>query len=412
MFKTTVLLPLNFSRNKEIVQYISQVCGVQVKISTASRPQVEIFAENQESLQFSQNLALSFVGPEFETVLLRLSSIILSAFKIVEIQRYFARRHRMIVIAEDNGSLYMCGPASRVEAVSEVLADNELCSFSPELQVETSDFMQLCLAYDILYNRIKKKAKIEEISFLFYCLPLIESKMDCLDQKSSLDQGSFDAYRKPTDCAETSQKANNASNQQVSAISTPGKRKSSKRRNRRKKNHKSSSERESPKLNGNIKDRHRRVVVIDGANVAHSESTTRKFNLGNLRIAYNYFVKRGFTEIKIVLPEATKECLQFFSDEELTKHFIFTPIRRLIPGAKPQRADDDSIIIQMAMGLDGVVISNDRYRDFLARNPDAKDFLMNQVIPYNLSEGIFAISDYPLGTNHKSLDEILTFPPP
>ncbi|KAM3178271.1 hypothetical protein ACTXT7_002911 [Hymenolepis weldensis] len=65
----------------------------------------------------------------------------------------------------------------------------------------------------------------------------------------------------------------------------------------------------------------------------------------------------------------------------------------------------------MAMGLDGVVISNDRYRDFLARNPDAKDFLMNQVIPYNLSEGIFAISDYPLGTNHKSLDEILTFPP-
>ncbi|VUZ41282.1 unnamed protein product [Hymenolepis diminuta] len=220
MFKTTVLLPLNFSRNKEIVQYISQVCGVQVKISTASRPQVEIFAENQESLQFSQNLALSFVGPEFETVLLRLSSIILSAFKIVEIQRYFARRHRMIVIAEDNGSLYMCGPASRVEAVSEVLADNELCSFSPELQVETSDFMQLCLAYDILYNRIKKKAKIEEISFLFYCLPLIESKMDCLDQKSSLDQGSFDAYRKPTDCAETSQKANNASNQQVSAISS------------------------------------------------------------------------------------------------------------------------------------------------------------------------------------------------
>lgn len=197
MFKTTVLLPLNFSRNKEIVQYISQVCSVQVKISTASRPQVEIFAENQESLQFSQNLALSFVGPEFETVLLRLSPIILSAFKIVEIQRYFARRHRMIVIAEDNGSLYMCGPASRVEAVSEVLADNELCSLSLEPQVETSDFMQLCLAYDILYNRIKKKAKIEEISFLFYCLPLIESKMDCLDQKSSLDQGSFDAYRKP-----------------------------------------------------------------------------------------------------------------------------------------------------------------------------------------------------------------------
>ncbi|KAM3178272.1 hypothetical protein ACTXT7_002912 [Hymenolepis weldensis] len=166
--------------------------------------------------------------------------------------------------------------------------------------------------------------------------------MDCLDQKSSLDQGSFDAYRKPNDCAETSQKANNASNRQVSAISTPGKRKPSKGRNRRKKNRKSSSERESPKLNGNIKERRRRVVVIDGANVAHSESTTRKYNLGNLRIAYNYFVKRGFTDIKIVLPEATNECLQFFSDEELTKHFIFTPIRRLIPGTKPQRADDDS----------------------------------------------------------------------
>nr|CDS25254.1 ribonuclease ZC3H12C [Hymenolepis microstoma] len=405
MFKAKVLLPLDFSRDKELVQYISQVCHVQASVLSASRPQLEIFADDQESLHFSQNLALSFVGPEFETVL-RLSPAILTAFKIVEIQRYFARRHRMIVIAENNGSLYMCGPASRVEAASEVLADVGLYSISLDSPVETGDFKKLCLSYDISSKIIAKKAKVEEINFLFYFLPLVESKMDCLDKKSLLVQGSFDAYRKLNDCEAPKPVSNGTPNQQVSAISTHGKRNSSKRRR-----HRGKKCFGSPMLNGNIKDRRRRVVVIDGANVAHSESTTRRYNLGNLRIAYNYFVKRGFTEVKIVLPEATNECLQYFSDEELTKHFIFTPIRRLIPGEKPQRADDDSIIIQMAMGLDGVVISNDRYRDFLARNPNAKDFLMNQVIPYNLSEGIFAISDYPLGTNHKSLDELLTFPP-
>lgn len=52
-------------------------------------------------------------------------------------------------------------------------------------------------------------------------------------------------------------------------------------------------------------------------------------------------MKRGFTDLKVVLPESSRACLQYFSDEEITKHFIFTPIRRLIAGAPPQRADDD-----------------------------------------------------------------------
>ncbi|VDN95873.1 unnamed protein product [Rodentolepis nana] len=368
MFKTKVLLPPDFSRNKELVQYISQVCHVKAVVQSASRPQLEISAEDQESLHFSQNLALSFVGPELETVL-PLSPAILTAFRIVEIQRYFARRHRMVVIAENNNSLYMCGPASRLEAASEVLADVELYSVSLDPPVETSDFEALCSAYDISSKNVKKRAKVEEINFLFYFLPLVESKMDCLDPKSLLARESFDAYRKLNGCEVPKPVSNGTPKLQVSAISTQGKRSSSKRRRHRKKNHLG-----PPKLNGNcdydhlrilqvrelmyklnsfftplvlrftradIKDRRRRVVVIDGANVAHSESTTRKFSLGNLRIAYNYFVNRGFTEVKIVLPEASNECRQYFSDEELVKHFIFTPIRRLIPGEKPQRADDD-----------------------------------------------------------------------
>ncbi|KAM7536627.1 hypothetical protein Aperf_G00000086725 [Anoplocephala perfoliata] len=369
MYKTKVLLPPNFSRSKEMIQYIGEVCNVQVKPSEDSKPLIEIIANDQSSLQFSQNLALNFVGPDCET-LLRLPVTDLSAFKIVEIQRYLARRHRLIVIAKDNKSLYLGGLSLRVEAISEVLSDVENAPPSPHASVDPNEWSQLCLAYEISSTKVTKKAGVEVINFLYHFLPMLESKMDSLNSKPSPDQDFLDAYRKPKDVPA----------QQVSVIS-------------------------------NIGDRRRRFIVIDGANIAHGEATTRKYNLLNIRIAFDYFMKRGFTDLKIVLPGSPRECLQYFSDEEITKHFIFTPIRRLIAGAPPQRADDDSIIIQMAMGLDGVVVSNDRYRDFLARNPDSKEFLVNQVIPYNLAEGIFAISDYPLGANHKSLDELLTFPP-
>lgn len=196
MYKTTVLLPPNFARSKEMMQYIAEVCNVQVKSSTDSKPVIEIVANDQTNLQFSQNLALTFVSPDCET-LLRLPLTDLSAFKIVEIQRYLARRHRLIVIAKDSNCLYLGGPSLRVEAISEVLSDVDSDPPSFSTLVDSDAWSQLCLAYEISSHKVTKRAGVEAIAFLYYFLPMLESKMDSLCTKPPPHQDFLDAYRKP-----------------------------------------------------------------------------------------------------------------------------------------------------------------------------------------------------------------------
>ncbi|KAH9281582.1 putative ribonuclease ZC3H12C [Echinococcus granulosus] len=154
-----------------------------------------------------------------------------------------------------------------------------------------------------------------------------------------------------------------------------------------------------------------RPIVIDGANVAHGESSNSTFNVSNLRCVIDYFVQRGHEEIAVVLPsDGRASCAAVFSPTEIAKYFVFTPVRRLDRGVRPQRTDDDSVILQYAQEKDGVVISNDQYRDWLKARPEFRDLIENRVIPYSLRMGIFIISFYPLGKHKPYLDEILAFP--
>ncbi|VDD74715.1 unnamed protein product [Mesocestoides corti] len=154
-----------------------------------------------------------------------------------------------------------------------------------------------------------------------------------------------------------------------------------------------------------------RPIVIDGANVAHGESSNSNFNVHNLRCVITYFKQRGHEEISIFLPStAQPKCTACFSAKEISRHFTFTPCRRLENGFKPQKADDDSVILEFARKKDAVVISNDQYRDWLIQRPEFRDVIENRVIPYTLRTGIFVLSHYPFGKDKPPLDELLSFP--
>ena len=73
-------------------------------------------------------------------------------------------------------------------------------------------------------------------------------------------------------------------------------------------------------------------------------------------------------------------------------------------------------LIQAAAQNHGVIVSNDKFRDFLSKFSSSNDSLQRQTITERLlqfvyHEGIFMFPDDPYGRNGPSLDQLLSFPP-
>ncbi|VDL95833.1 unnamed protein product [Schistocephalus solidus] len=118
-----------------------------------------------------------------------------------------------------------------------------------------------------------------------------------------------------------------------------------------------------------------RPVIIDGANVAHENGGKKEFSAQNLRLALDYFLQLGQKEVTIVLHAHRQWALRgIFSDDELKKYFCFTSFRRL-EGDRPMVADNDSVILELATRLNGVVVSNDHYRDWLSLRPEFSEVI-------------------------------------
>ena len=72
-------------------------------------------------------------------------------------------------------------------------------------------------------------------------------------------------------------------------------------------------------------------------------------------------------------------------------------------------------MIQAAAQNHGVIVSNDKFRDFLRKLSSSNDFLQHQTITERLlqfvyHEGSFMFPDDPYGRNGPSLDQLLSFP--
>ncbi|EPY77153.1 putative ribonuclease ZC3H12C [Camelus ferus] len=90
---------------------------------------------------------------------------------------------------------------------------------------------------------------------------------------------------------------------------------------------------------------------------------------------------------------------------EKEKVLVFTPSRR-VQGRRVV-CYDDRFIVKLAFESDGIIVSNDNYRDLANEKPEWKKFIDERLLMYSFVNDKFMPPDDPLGRHGPSLDNFL-----
>ncbi|KAM6974244.1 endoribonuclease ZC3H12A [Tautogolabrus adspersus] len=157
-----------------------------------------------------------------------------------------------------------------------------------------------------------------------------------------------------------------------------------------------------------------RPVVIDGSNVAMSHGNKEVFSCLGIQLTVNFFLERGHTEITVFVPSWRKEQPRpdvpitdqhILRDLEKRKILVFTPSRRV--AGKRVVCNDDCFIVKEAYESDGIIVSNDMYRDLQLEKPNWKRFIEERLLMYSFVNNKFMPPDDPLGRHGPTLENFL-----
>ncbi|XP_034401806.1 ribonuclease ZC3H12A [Cyclopterus lumpus] len=165
---------------------------------------------------------------------------------------------------------------------------------------------------------------------------------------------------------------------------------------------------------GSVEEDALRPVVIDGSNVAMSHGNKDVFSCLGIQLAVNFFVDRGHTEITVFVPSWRKEQPRpdvpitdqhILRDLERRKILVFTPSRRV--AGKRVVCNDDCFIVKLGYESDGIIVSNDMYRDLQGEKPEWKRFIEERLLMYSFVNNKFMPPDDPLGRHGPTLENFL-----
>ncbi|MFX1579342.1 MAG: hypothetical protein ACFFBJ_06805 [Promethearchaeota archaeon] len=105
----------------------------------------------------------------------------------------------------------------------------------------------------------------------------------------------------------------------------------------------------------------KRKVIVDGNNVAYSLSPYGKPNARNLSLAYRSLTSAGFDPIFVI----SAALIHKIDNPETLDAFIMSAKVE----KAPRGTNDDFRIIQLAKKLNGEIVSNDRFLDWIDRYP-------------------------------------------
>lgn len=153
----------------------------------------------------------------------------------------------------------------------------------------------------------------------------------------------------------------------------------------------------------------KRMIVIDGSNVAFNHSNNLKFSVKGLSIAIDFFIIRGY-EVKAIVQQFRMK--RNMSTDQRTLEIlqqqgtiILTPAKNL-PGPF-LAANDDRFILEIAEKFDAALISNKNYLDFLNEKPEWKELVDCKKIGYSWRNDMFFIMEEPYGEFGPKLEDIL-----
>ncbi|KAH8248121.1 hypothetical protein KR038_001920 [Drosophila bunnanda] len=155
-----------------------------------------------------------------------------------------------------------------------------------------------------------------------------------------------------------------------------------------------------------------RHIVIDGSNVALSHGNNLVFSCRGIRICVDWFRQRGHRDITAFVPNWRKELANNnIADQELLyeleheRVLVFTPSRHL--DGKRVSCYDDRFILKLAVETDGIVVSNDNYRDLILESNEFRRVVQERLLMYSFVNDIFMPPDDPLGRSGPNLDLFL-----
>ncbi|GAA6233216.1 ribonuclease ZC3H12A-like [Lates japonicus] len=157
-----------------------------------------------------------------------------------------------------------------------------------------------------------------------------------------------------------------------------------------------------------------RPIVIDGSNVAMSHGNKEVFSCLGIQLAVNFFLDRGHTEVNVFVPSWRKEQPRpdvpitdqhILRDLERRKILVFTPSRHV--AGKRVVCNDDCFIVKLAYESDGIIVSNDMYRDLQRDVPEWKRFIEERLLMYSFVNNKFMPPDDPLGRHGPTLENFL-----
>ncbi|KAM3827518.1 putative ribonuclease ZC3H12B [Vipera latastei] len=157
-----------------------------------------------------------------------------------------------------------------------------------------------------------------------------------------------------------------------------------------------------------------RPIVIDGSNVAMSHGNKEGFSCRGIQLAVDWFLEKGHKDITVFVPTWRKEQSRPdapITDQEILhklekeKILVFTPSRR-VQGRRVV-CYDDRFIVKLAYDSDGIIVSNDNYRDLQNEKPEWKKFIEERLLMYSFVNDKFMPPDDPLGRHGPSLENFL-----
>ncbi|XP_017289601.1 endoribonuclease ZC3H12A [Kryptolebias marmoratus] len=157
-----------------------------------------------------------------------------------------------------------------------------------------------------------------------------------------------------------------------------------------------------------------RPVVIDGSNVAMSHGDKKVFSCHGLQLAVKWFWDKGLRDITVFVPlwrkeqprpEASITDQHILHELESRKILVYTPSRFV--NGKRVVCYDDRYIVRLAVDLDGIIVSNDNYRDLQTENSQWKKFIEERLLMYTFANDKFMPPDDPLGRNGPTIDDFL-----
>ncbi|CAN0366692.1 unnamed protein product [Lampetra fluviatilis] len=157
-----------------------------------------------------------------------------------------------------------------------------------------------------------------------------------------------------------------------------------------------------------------RHVIVDGSNVAMAHGLNRYFSCRGMALCVEYFWKRGHRNITVFVPQyrtcrdpSIKEQHLLTKLEELGL-LSFTPCR-MFEGRRIT-THDDRFMLHLADNTDGIIVTNDNFREFTTELISWREIVKTRILPYTFVGDVFMVPDDPLGRHGPRLDQFLTKP--